>query len=140
MPNQNVNVQTYGHGLKTSKKPILGERVLAVGDKGFWDLQGQITIGDHSFFAHGVKLLTGGHDYTFTGRARQDACVAQPITIGKGVWIASYAIILGGVTIGDNAVVGCGSIVTKDIPAGELWAGNPAKFIKKIKLKETDEK
>lgn len=53
------------------------------------------------------------------------------VYIGKNVFIGINTIIANAVTIGDGAAIGAGSIVTKDIPAGEIWAGNPAKFIKK---------
>ena len=52
-------------------------------------------------------------------------------TIGNDVWIGSQCIIKGGVTIGDGAIIGMGSVVTKDVPPYEIWAGNPAKFIRK---------
>ena len=57
-----------------------------------------------------------------------------PIVIGNDVFVGANSIILKGVTIGDRAIIGAGSIVTKDIPKDEVWAGNPAKFIRKIKL------
>ena len=56
---------------------------------------------------------------------------AQPITIGKHVWIGQNAMILKGVNIGDGAVIAAGAVVTKDVPAGCLAAGVPAKVIKK---------
>ncbi len=62
----------------------------------------------------------------------REATKTAPIKIEKNVFIGARSIILKGVTIGEGAVVGAGSVVTKDIPAGEIWAGNPAKFIKKI--------
>lgn len=55
-----------------------------------------------------------------------------PVTIGKNVWIARRAIILPGVSIGDHAVVGAGSIVTKDVPAKTVVAGNPAKWVRDV--------
>ena len=55
----------------------------------------------------------------------------KPIHIGKRVWIGSGAIVLPGVTIGDNSVIGAGSVVTKDVPEDCVYGGNPAKFIKK---------
>ncbi len=60
--------------------------------------------------------------------------------IGNDVWIGSKCLIKGGVTIGDGAVIGMGSVVTKDVPPYEVWAGNPAKFIKKRFDDETIEK
>lgn len=51
---------------------------------------------------------------------------------GKYIAIGTGAVILGGITIGENAMIGAGSVVTKDVPDGELWYGNPAMFVKKI--------
>lgn len=56
----------------------------------------------------------------------------KPVKIGRNVWIGSNSTILPGVTVGDNAVIGAGSVVTKDIPENTVFAGNPAKFIKNI--------
>lgn len=56
----------------------------------------------------------------------------EPITIRYGAFIGARSIILKGVTIGERSVIGAGSVVTKDIPPGEIWAGNPARFIKKL--------
>lgn len=57
---------------------------------------------------------------------------AKPIKIGNNVWIGGNVCVLPGVTIGDNVVIGAGSVVTKDIPANCLVAGNPGKIIKKL--------
>lgn len=54
------------------------------------------------------------------------------IVIGNHVWIAARVTILPGVTIGDGCIIGAGSVVTKDVPAGTLWAGNPAKFVREV--------
>jgi len=62
--------------------------------------------------------------------------VAKPIHIKESAFIGGSSIILKGVTIGRNAVVGAGSVVVKDIPDNEIWAGNPARFIKKLKTHE----
>ena len=53
--------------------------------------------------------------------------------IGKRVFVGGHSIILKGVTIGDDAVIGAGSVVAKNVPVGEIWAGNPARFIRKVK-------
>lgn len=94
------------------------------------DTLGKVTIEDHVFFGHGVKILARGHDYRLYDIPRQRSVIEKPIHIAKGVWIASGAIILGGVSIGENAVVAAGSIVTKDVPSNAIVAGNPAELIK----------
>ena len=57
-----------------------------------------------------------------------------PITIKKGASIGAGAVVSGGVTIGERAMIGAGSVVTHDVPAGELWYGNPARFVRKIEI------
>lgn len=114
-------------------KPIIGKNVTISGDEpAFFDCQDQITIGNDVFMGHGVKIITGYHDYTKRGNERQISVKHSPVTIEEGAWIASFAIILPGVTIGKHAVVGAGSVVTHNVVAGTLVAGNPAKFIKTI--------
>jgi acetyltransferase-like isoleucine patch superfamily enzyme len=93
----------------------------------------RVDIGDDVFFAHRVMLITGGHDFHRFGKDRQVAINGAPIIVGKGVWVGSGAIILGGVTIGEHAVVGAGSVVTKDIPPYSVAAGVPARVLKDIK-------
>lgn len=56
----------------------------------------------------------------------------SPVVIKDGVFIGAHCIILKGVTIGEKSIIGAGSVVTKSIPDGEIWAGNPAKFIRRI--------
>ncbi|MCR4290479.1 MAG: acyltransferase [Candidatus Scalindua sp.] len=112
------------------KLPIIGESVSLVNT--LLDCYDQITIGDYVSFGHDCQVLTGYHDMFLRGKERQDTIKHAPVTIGNGVWIASRVTICPGVTIGDNAVVGAGSIVLKDIPANEFWCGIPAKYEKSI--------
>ena len=55
-----------------------------------------------------------------------------PVVIENNVFIGAHCIILKGVSIGENSIIGAGSVVTKNVPANQIWAGNPAKFIRKI--------
>lgn len=57
---------------------------------------------------------------------------SAPVIIEENVFIGAHCTILKGVTIGKNSIIGAGSVVTKSVPANEIWAGNPAKFIRKI--------
>ena len=61
---------------------------------------------------------------------RRQGLITAPIIIGEDVWIGTHVVVLAGVKIGQGAVVGAGSIVTKDVPAYEIWAGAPARYIK----------
>ncbi|MFQ5744905.1 MAG: acyltransferase [Acidobacteriota bacterium] len=99
---------------------------------------GHIYIGDNTIFGHNCMVLTGRHEFV-DGRRRklvagsgEIPAEGHDIVIGTGCWVASGAIILGRVTIGDNSIVGAGSVVTEDLPAGVFAAGVPARVIKKI--------
>lgn len=91
--------------------------------------QGGITIGDGSLIGHQVVLATLNHDLTPEKRANM---IAKPIVIGRNVWIGAHTTILSGVTIGDNAVIAAGAVVTKDVPDNAVAAGVPAKIVKTI--------
>ena len=95
-------------------------------------LDGKIMIGDNTFFGHNVMLLARSHNYNLFGLDRQNSILEDSIILGEGVWIGSGAIILGGVKLGDNCVVGAGSVVTKSFPKNSLICGNPAKLIRRI--------
>ncbi len=90
---------------------------------------GGIEIGDGSMIGHNVTIATLNHDFAPEKRCNT---TPKPVKIGKGVWIGADCTILPGVTIGDNAIVGAGSVVTKSVPANVIVAGNPAKIIRKI--------
>jgi maltose O-acetyltransferase len=113
-----------------NKTPKIGESCSLVDT--LLDCNDQIIIGDYVSFGHGCKVLTGLHDYTLKGEARQVSNKTEPVIISDGVWIASGVIICPGVTIGENSVIGAGSVVTHSIPANVLAAGVPAKIIKTI--------
>lgn len=126
----NRNYETKPRFFNVIKEPIIGKNCGLVNT--LLDCADQIRIGDNVFFGHDVKILTSDHDYTVFGIERMKKVRTAPVIIDDGVWIATGVIICKGVTIGTNAVVCAGSVVLKDIPLGEMWGGNPAKFIKKI--------
>ena len=90
-----------------------------------------VTIGDNVLIAPNCGLYTAGHPIHPEQR-RTTLEYALPITIGSSVWLGGGVTVLPGVTIGDNAVIGAGSVVTKDIPAGVVAAGNPCRPIRAI--------
>ncbi|UFH53094.1 acyltransferase [Spirosoma sp. KNUC1025] len=64
----------------------------------------------------------------------KDVQFSKPVDIGDNVWIGMNSCILPGVQIGNNSIIGSGSVVTKNVPSNEIWVGNPARFIKKLDL------
>ncbi len=91
----------------------------------------EIRIGDDVLIGPNVQLLTPTHPIDLEPRrAKWEA--ALPITIGDNVWIGGMAVICPGVTIGENSVIGAGAVVTKDIPANVVAAGNPARVIRSV--------
>ena len=88
-----------------------------------------ITIGDDVQIGPNVQLLTPTHPVEPEPR-RQKWEAAQPITIGDNVWLGGGVIVLPGVTIGADTVVGAGSVVTRDLPAGVVAVGNPARVVR----------
>jgi len=104
-------------------------------------------ISSHTFICEGVIIKDNvfiGHNVTFIndkypkainpdGRLQtEEDWTVVPTLIDEGASIGSSVTILCGINIGKGAIVGAGSLVTKDIPAGEIWAGNPAKFLRKV--------
>lgn len=107
-------------------------------------IENDVTIGNNVTIKNGVNLWDGitiedsvqiGPNVTFTNdkypRAKQSFSLQRTL-IKKNASIGAGSVILGGITIGENAMVGAGSVLTKDVPGGELWYGNPARFIRKI--------
>lgn len=91
--------------------------------------QGGIYIGDGCLIGHSVVMATLNHDFA---PERRQYLHHAPIRLGKGVWVGAHVTITAGVTIGDNAVIAAGAVVTKDVPANVVVGGVPAKIIKHI--------
>lgn len=106
----------------------LGQNIFINSGSRFQD-QGGITIDDNSLIGHNVVLATLNHGLKPQDRS---SLYPAPIHIGKNVWIGANATVLPGVTIGDNAVVAAGAVVTKDVAKNTIVGGVPAKDIKKI--------
>ncbi|HHP0449913.1 TPA: sugar O-acetyltransferase [Vibrio harveyi] len=90
-----------------------------------------IYIGDHVMIGPNVTIATAGHP--IDPELRRD--IAQfniPVHIGNNVWIGANSVVLPGVTIGENSVIGAGSVVTKDIPANVVAVGNPCRVLREI--------
>ena len=89
-----------------------------------------VRIGSFTLFGPSVQILTPMHPMNAEQRRREE--YGKPVTIGEDVWVGGGAIILPGVTIGSRAVIGAGSIVTRDVPDGVFAAGNPCRVIREI--------
>lgn len=115
---------------------------LCIGDRTFIGHQcsfssaGKITIGNDCLIANGVRIQDNDGHPLDADRRRAGEPVSpedvQPVIVEDGVWIAPRATILKGVTVGENSVIGAGSVVTKDVPPNIVAAGNPARKIKSI--------
>ena len=98
---------------------VLGDRVTVKSGVQLWD---GICVGDDVFIGPNATFTNDRHP-----RSKQYPHEFQKIVLERGCSIGANATILGGVTIGENAMIGAGSVVTKNVPAGELWVGNPAR-------------
>lgn len=90
----------------------------------------KVRIGKNTMIGPRVNIYAASHPLDHMER-RKDACTAKPVDIGEDVWIGGNCTILPGVTIGNGAVIGAGSVVTKDVPAMAVVAGNPARIVRK---------
>lgn len=91
----------------------------------------KVTIGDNCLIGPNVSIITVNHPQNRIQR-NSNLEYAYPIKIGNDVWIGANAVINPGVTIGDNVIIGSGSVVTKDIAPNSIAVGNPAKIIRKL--------
>lgn len=96
---------------------------------------GQITIGNNTLLGPNVSMYSANHSLDAEERI-SGALIPEPITIGDRVWIGGGTTVLSGVSIGNDTAIGAGSVVTHDIPAGVVAAGNPCKVIRKITEKD----
>lgn len=95
--------------------------------------QGGITLGDGCLIGHNVVFATLNHGFAPADRA---SLYPAPIVLGKNVWVGSNSTLLQGIRIGDNAVIGAGSVVTKDVPANTIVGGVPARILRQIDTKK----
>jgi acetyltransferase-like isoleucine patch superfamily enzyme len=125
---------SYVHG--DPKRLHLGQDCSTM-DTIFNVVSGEIIVGDDTLFSHGCLVLTGIHRFHAGQRvslgkgslADEVPDGGRNIRVGRGCFIGAGAILLGGVSIGDNVIIGAGAVVTSDLPSGCFAAGTPAKVI-----------
>jgi len=110
-----------GNGVGISNTTFVAKENIEIGDDVL--IGGDCKIYDHDF-----------HSLNYEERMMHPdpGIKSAPVHIKKGAFVGAHSIILKGVTVGERSIIGAGSVVTKSIPDGEIWAGNPARFIRKI--------
>ncbi len=119
---KNGAVIKIGTGVGISNSALVAMQRIVIEDNVL--IGGNCKIYDHDFHSleYSKRILPGNKDV-----------VSRPILIKRGAFIGGHSIILKGVTIGEKSIVGAGSVVSRSVPDGEIWAGNPARLIRKIK-------
>ena len=115
----------YGYNITTGEKVFFNFNCVVL------DVA-PVTIGSRTLFGPNVQIYTATHPLDSKERA-SGVEFAKPISVGADVWIGGSAILCPGVSIGDRSIIGAGSVVTKDIPADVIAAGNPCKIIRHLK-------
>lgn len=116
--------------MATIDRESMGGRLLVgtdvrIAESASIDISADVRLGDGVGIAEDVLILTHAHE-----RGHVGAVLATGLAVGAGAFIGERAIILPQVTtIGENAVIGAGAVVTRNVPAGEIWAGNPARKV-----------
>jgi acetyltransferase-like isoleucine patch superfamily enzyme len=114
---------TGGEGIRVGRNVFINQNCT------MYDLGG-IDIADDVMIGPNVSIITSSHP--LEPSQRRAFVIAKPVVIGRNVWLAAGATILGGVTVGENSVVAAGAVVTRNVPRDSLVGGNPAKLIRSI--------
>ncbi len=123
--NQGVELNPWGGSIRLARRVWLGPYVVIYG-------HGGVEIGESTLVSMHCTILSSNHAIPTIGTLIRDvADELLPTKIGRDVWIGANAVILGGVTIGDGAVVAAGAVVTRDVEAGAVVAGVPARLLRR---------
>jgi len=117
-------------------QPFSGLNYIQLGDNVFvgadcqFNSSTQIILGNDCLIASNTTFVDTGHENALGTLIREQPCTFEKIVLGNDVWVGTHCSILKGVTIGDGSIIGAGSVVNKSIPANQIWAGVPAKYIR----------
>jgi acetyltransferase-like isoleucine patch superfamily enzyme len=101
-----------------------------VGKGSEFDVIQSVSVGDHSVIAPGCFITDHNHGMSALARVDEQRGITKPVTIGSDVWLGAKVIVVAGVSIGDGAVVGASSVVTRDVPPMAVVAGAPARLLR----------
>ena len=113
---------SIGNHVGMSQAALICHCSITIGDS--VNLGGGVKVYDTDFHSLDAKVRTSSTDMEHKAKA--------PVVIKNNAFIGAYSIVLKGVTIGENSIIGAGSVVTKSVPDNQIWAGNPAKFIRNL--------
>lgn len=122
------NVRICSHCFKIGSQLSIGNNCF-INYNVFFD--GKVTINDNCNIAYNVTFINSNHEIG-TAQRRAGKNYYTEIEVGSGTWIGANSVILPGVKIGEGVIIGAGSVVTKDCESNAIYAGNPAKLIRKL--------
>ena len=108
----------------------IGEGSVVNSGANFRFKQGRIKIGRNCLFGQNISIVANTYLIDGVRNISPSHMKASQVCIGDGVWIGTNAVIMPGVVVGDNSIIGASSVVTKDIPDNQVWAGNPAVLLR----------
>ncbi|HRH96337.1 MAG TPA: acyltransferase [Prosthecobacter sp.] len=121
----------YSHFWMPGPSMIFGDRVF-IGRGCEFNIREKIILGDDCLIASGCTFVDSNHGTDALRPMNAQHIETAPIVLGRNVWLGAQCVVLKGVQIGDGAIVGAGSVLTKSVPAGEMWAGVPARRIRPV--------
>jgi len=119
----------YSHYWMPGPSMFFGDRVF-IGRGCEFNIRERLEVGDDCLIASGCTFVDTNHSHGHGMSMNAQPLESAAITLGRNVWLGARCVVLKGVHIGDGAIIGAGSVLTKSVPAGETWAGVPARRIK----------
>lgn len=118
----------YSHSWTPGPAMVFGDRVF-IGRGCEFNIREKLIVGDDCLIAANCSFIDSDHGRDPDRRMNAQKLTSAPVILGRNVWLGTRCVVLKGVRIGDGAVIGAGSVVTRAVPAGETWAGVPARRI-----------